>query len=300
MVTSSNPQATLKNSLQNIKAKQLREILTSSSVSSKGMFDRQELEEAVIKTEMEWSQRNIKSKSLRTPLFVTRHGSPPKEYTSVDIYIRGQKTRFLIDSGSSVNLIKVDVASRLGLIKSGINPQAMSSQSVGGVGSTPSADALLPLSVQLADSESSTKLDLGLTFIMIQSLPTDTCGILGISFLDSLLGQACHFDYKNMCFEVGPVQNLLSPITKWKSHQIKLNRIFGNLLTCDVFVSSNVMPSGVKMPALVDLGAALTVANTQAARVLSSNIAQLQRSPTVIAGIDGLPIEVSIKHYFLS
>lgn len=291
-----NDQTIIKNTLKNLKAKHLREILTSSSVSSKGLFDRKDLEDAVIKVESEWFNR-ARTNTLRTPMFVTRHGTPPKEYTAVNIVIRGQTARFLIDSGSSVNLIKADAATRLGLINPSTGDRrGLSSQCVGGVGTTPTADSLLQEVGQLVDMDRGAKLDLGLTFILMQSLPTDTCGILGINFLDSFQ-QACRFDYKNMRFESGQLANLLSPVTKWKSHKVQLSRIYSNLRTCEVHVSSPTAPNGVKMPALVDLGAALTVANSAAAAVLSSSVAQLRRSPTIIAGIDGRPIEVNYYYW---
>ena len=104
--------------ISNLKAKEIKQILIQNNINTKALFDRNDLVQALIKLESQWSNKAISSQFI-TPIHISRYGVTLHEYTAIDIYIKNQKLRFLVDTGSSVNLIKYDLATKLDLFKTG-------------------------------------------------------------------------------------------------------------------------------------------------------------------------------------
>ena len=117
--------------ISTLKAKDMKQILIQNNINTKALFDRNDLVQALIKLELQWSTKAISNQFI-TPIHISRYGVTLHEYTAIDIYIKNQKLRFLVDTGSSVNLIKYDLATKLDLFKTG---RVFSNNNVGnGVG----------------------------------------------------------------------------------------------------------------------------------------------------------------------
>ena len=104
--------------ISNLKAKDIKQILQQNNINTKALFDRNDLVQSLIKLESQWSNKAVSNQFI-TPIHISRYGVTLHEYTAIDIYIKNQKLRFLVDTGSSVNLIKYDLATKLDLFKTG-------------------------------------------------------------------------------------------------------------------------------------------------------------------------------------
>ena len=104
--------------ISNLKAKEIKQILIQNNINTKALFDRNDLVQALIELESQWSNKAISNQFI-TPIHISRYGVTLHEYTAIDIYIKNQKLRFLVDTGSSVNLIKYDLATKFDLFKTG-------------------------------------------------------------------------------------------------------------------------------------------------------------------------------------
>ena len=279
------------------KAKELKQILQANNVNTKSLFEKKELEEA-LKNELQlW---NVKYKSIHSlPLQNIQYGSPPKDYTVITITINGQNLKFIIDTGSSINILKANVFKTLSIQDN--NSASVYSQGVGGGGKVNSdsvnSNEIKMLSIQIKSSAST--FDYSLPFVLIDNIqffPAEIAGLLGINFLENVsngVGDGINLNYKQQLFEFGKLDSLLSPIIKWKSKRIKLQRIQPNLLTCDVFITSHKSKETVFCQGLIDLGSASTIVNIPTILAFKEDPLQLDVSPLTTIGIDNRPMRVS-------
>lgn len=279
------------------KAKELKQILQLCNINTKALFDKKELENALLKELEKWSaEKRACVQSI--PLHSVQYGTPPKDYTAIDIELNHLNQRFIVDTGSSINILKSSVFRALP--PNEIHSSPTYSKGTGGGGVVPSSSEIKLLSIQL----SKTNLSYKMPFVLLENMqyfPPDVAGILGINFLENVVignGNGICFNYQNSLFEFGSIERLMSPLQRWNNKKIKITRIPSNLLTCNVYLTSKLTSQTVLCQGLIDLGSASTIINIPTVKALHEDPVSLPPSPLTCIGVDNRPMRVRVFTIF--
>jgi predicted aspartyl protease len=271
--------ALLQSSIGAMRAGRIKALLTASGVSVRGIVEKSDLVRLLFDLETEaLSRRRFSSVSL---FDVTLDSGIPKKYSGIDLELGGRRVKFIIDTGSSMNLIKAQTARTLGLSS---QSQQTFSTGFGGGGQLSSTkvritDAVLgrrPVSFDAVEIE-----DHGV-------LPFAADGLLGLPFLAAL--GAVEFDFESAAFKWAvSSKDLLTPLQREDMQVVDTKIAPSGLLLCEASMDN------AACVAMLDLGSAYTIANSLAVTAAGGSLANLATSPVVCAGIDGRPLPMRIR-----
>jgi len=264
-----------------MRATAIKQALVSRGVDTRGLFDKAELAAALIRVELAApAPAAQEDPSIRVvPMFEVSLGAAKQSYVGVDLVIKGTTLRFMMDTGSTMNLIRPDIVQRLGIGSASVSAYTVG---VGGGGSVASRQTTIP---NVGVGSTSVALDVAILDDP-RMLPTSADGLLGLSFLQSL-GDVVEFDFENLQFRYGPRAAMLSTPRRLELQEVRTRRIYTGLIATDVYVNGGTAP----LTAMVDMGAAHTIANPLAVQAITGKgLDALPASANMCAGIDGKPV----------
>eukprot|EP01041_Mallomonas_annulata_P005049 gene5049-10114_t len=264
----------LSTEIKSMRATQIKKILVENNIDTKGLFDKEDL--AAVLLQLELSRR----KSVSTlPLIDVTFADMKKTYKAINLIINNEKYLFMIDTGSSINLITKATRAKLSLNSS---MQPTYTQGLGGGGTISAATVFIPEYSILNKKYSMEAIVLENASI----LPPNAAGLLGLSFLSQL--GTVDFNFKEKTLSFGSSMNILSPLQKNNFHEINTRRIFSGLMVTDIFLNGQSTPC----TGMIDLGSVYTIANTLAVSSVGVDLLSLPISSTMCAGVDGRPMKL--------
>ena len=130
----------LRHLLEKMRASQIKKILEAENIISRGMFDKAEFISAMMNLEL-----TKRGKCFVIP-FVDINLSNMKSYIGIDLSIDSViKARFMIDTGSTINLIKKESLRKLPTVSQSQDMRGMMTASLGGQQSLASSKTSLKI-----------------------------------------------------------------------------------------------------------------------------------------------------------
>ena len=264
-----------------MRAGEIKAVLAQRGADTRGLFDKAELSQLLVRLELESlaATSSALDKVTTLPIIEVPVGDSSQTYVGIDLIIKNEKLRFMIDTGATMNLIRQETVSRLGLVS---QQQVAYTVGLGGGGTVAAKKAIIP-DVQVG--RVSVTVDVAI-LDNAQALPNTAQGLLGLSFLQSL-GEVVEFDFTNKQFRFGPREAFLSAQQKQSLHEVSTRRIYTGLIASDIYVNDSPFP----FTAMIDMGSAHTIANPLAVEAITSDrLERLPDSKNMCAGIDGRPV----------
>jgi len=199
--------------------------------NAKGIFDRNDLLDLLI-------DRKAKIADVTSYISLEQLSFGDKNsYIGLTIQISKEKLLFMVDTGATMNLIKREVSSRLGLAASAQQTYTVGSGGLGPIGSsTVAVENGIIGSIQLS-----------FTAAVLENsnmIPSTASGLLGLGFLQSLATRfgpktLLKFDFNSMRLQLGSRESLLTPLIQLNSFCVKSRRIYAGLLVVDVYIGND-------------------------------------------------------------
>ena len=200
-------------------------------IATKGIFDKADLLDVLISYEKKIKESDLVSK---IPLQNLYFGSDKNVYIGINLKISKLDYLFMIDTGATMNLMKKEISTALGLTSSFQQTTTVGSGGVGLIGS----------SVVHVNSCKVGNNTLNFNAAVLENsntIPSSAAGLVGLGFLHALVGQprtVLKFDFQKMLLLHGPKEYLLTPSTELKAYPIEFKRIYAGLLAIDVYVET--------------------------------------------------------------
>lgn len=279
------PDKELKSKVKALRASVIKTILTSHNIPTRGVFEKSELEMLLVELEKSSHQKSVSA--LHTATLEEIPLGNGKTYAGLKLTYQGQEFRFIVDTGATINLIRSDIAKKLGL--SG-QAQSMYTHGLGGGGQVAASTCHMR-------SCSIGAMQFNLDFAILDnsmSIPQSAAGILGVNFLAAL--DVVSFDFRNKKFTCGPEFVVLSPLRRAAMCQINMQRKYAGLLTTEIYINNIQFP----VTAMIDLGSTYSIANSKTVGIcrpdlVTNSLVSMDSLPltqVVCAGIDGKPLQL--------
>ena len=286
--------------IESLRAGEIKERLRELQVSTRGIMEKGEL------VRLLFSLQPAIPQTCEIPMIDVPFYDLPfpnleeqgKTFIGIDLDFGGTSTtsRFVVDSGASMNLLKKDVAAKEGLDKVITDANTIGMGGSGTIGaSVCRVDLLtvLPTPQSAAQRPSEVTKIRGLSFAILDNagaLPARAQGLLGLTFLERLPGIPT-FDFAKKVLRFGGSSDP-PPVKRFAV--INTRKIFTGLLVCDIRLNG----VDTYCEGMIDLGSPYTILNTRAVEVVTrgaiTSLEQLPISPQQVAGIDGRPVKLRV------
>jgi len=292
--------ADLKDSYSGLRASELKRLLEAKGVSTRGLFERHELLSKLMSVEPSSAPAPNTHSFCEFPLVDIPLG-PSKSCLGIDITLNsgGGKVRFMIDTAASLSLIKSSKSKELGLAS---ESATTSTAGLGGTGSIASRVCKLGNVVLSPSPTSSSSVRVENLELAVldrdNALPPQCDGLLGLDFLTKLPKSLSEFDFGRRVLRVA-MDKLPSQAAGFAC--ISLQKVPTGLRVCEAVLplvtSDGSGSTSVSVAGLIDIGSSYSIFNAAAVSALSSGkvaLFELPPSKTLVAGIDGRPVELRL------
>ena len=284
---------TLEADINALRASKIKTILKENNINTMGEFEKKGLVDILLAHEKKQSN-DVRITTV--PLVkITGFTSTSKNYIGVELqHVNqacpdGDSMFFLIDTGATINLIRPDVAAKL---NAKTRSMSGSTSALGGKGSIATSIASVD-DICLGNRRFSTNAPCEFSVLTNSNmLPPEACGLLGLSFLASIVNgdEVTELDFKNNELRIGPRSSILTPLSMCNLCNAKTYQLPNGLLVANC----NINNQGQAV-AMIDLGSSYTIANTMVVEnVLKQSFGKLPLSNQLLAGIDGNPIQMRL------
>lgn len=302
-----------KDEINSMKAGVIKQLLIEKKINTRGYFEKADLARLLFE-----STNNVNKKAesaiLEVPIYKVffkdnRASSTAnsagedesKSFIGIDIFIKGKPYRCLVDTGASMNLMKMKVIVEAQLTAAlTVNDQ----KTVGLLGSGSISTQICYIDkVMLSDNQEKSTIR-GVQVAVLDDnqlvLPQSSMGLLGLTFLEKLPHSIFEFDFKAKVMRFGMTPADLNENKDYV--RIPMRRIFTGLITCNVIFNGLGEGGGgesigtfnrVVCQSMLDLGSTYTILNAAAVSSLTNGLttlADLPESSIRVAGIDGKPL----------
>ena len=288
--------------INDMRAGDIKKRLAELNVNTRGVMEKGELSKMLFENQRQQQQRNDKAE-IEIPMhdvsffdlpFPHLESEQGKSFVGIDVEIKRQIYRFVIDSGASMNLIKKQTAAQTGLDRVITDANTIG---MGGSGTVAASVCLIDEVQLLPTAGSAIQRGSGLQpirnvqFSILDNpavLPSLSQGLLGLTFL-AKLGGLVTFDFSAKVMRYGHTS-----VDGALFAAVPTRKIFTGLIVVDLHV--NGIPGAIT--GMVDLGSTYTILNTRAVQLATKgavmSLDELPASPQKVAGIDGRPVTLKI------
>lgn len=274
--------------IMSMKSGEIKKLLLEKRVNTKGVFEKAELAQLLFASSSSSSSRALEIPMFNVPFYGNKmpFAQPDsgevssKSFIGIDVTIKGKPYRMVVDTGASMNLMKVSAAKDAQLEDTVVN-----TNTIGMGGTARIAASACVLDQAILDSAPSPATVRDIQFAILNNgnaLPESSTGLLGLTFL-AKLGMV-EFDFSAQKLRFG--MKSLDDDTSYA--RVPMRNIFTGLIVADALFA------GTPVIGLVDLGSTYTILNSMAVSLISKgaidSLDKLPSSTLRVAGIDGNPV----------